>query len=97
MPPKKIRCTFHDCKQTAQRIVGDCGFCNGHYCGDHRLLEDHKCSGLEDVSPMLPAPACSASTKRWKVSKNRPRAFRDRNIQWWLVGLSPDLLADMST
>jgi len=48
MPPKKLRCTQGDCKETAQRIVGDCGFCNGHYCGKHRLLEDHKCSGLED-------------------------------------------------
>lgn len=48
MPPKKLRCTFKECKEQAQRIVGDCGFCQGHYCGKHRLLEDHKCSGLED-------------------------------------------------
>lgn len=50
MPPKKIRCTYKDCREGAQRIIGDCGFCNGHYCGKHRLLEDHKCDGLEDVS-----------------------------------------------
>ncbi|KAI9838732.1 MAG: hypothetical protein M1838_004540 [Thelocarpon superellum] len=48
MPPKKQRCTFKDCKDGAQRIVGDCGFCGGHFCGKHRLLEDHKCDGLED-------------------------------------------------
>jgi predicted nucleic acid binding AN1-type Zn finger protein len=48
MPPKKIRCSFKECKDAAQRIVGDCGFCAGHYCGKHRLLEDHKCEGLED-------------------------------------------------
>ncbi|MCJ1374410.1 hypothetical protein MMC20_005642 [Loxospora ochrophaea] len=48
MPPKKIRCTFKDCKEAAQRIVGDCGFCSGHFCGKHRMLEDHKCSGLEN-------------------------------------------------
>jgi len=48
MPPKKIRCSFKECKDAAQRIVGDCGFCNGHFCGRHRLLEDHKCEGLED-------------------------------------------------
>ncbi|KAF2018349.1 ubiquitin-like protein [Aaosphaeria arxii CBS 175.79] len=48
MPPKKIRCSFKDCKDRAQPIVGDCGFCTGHYCGKHRLLEDHKCDGLED-------------------------------------------------
>ncbi|KAF2007979.1 AN1-type zinc finger protein-like protein [Amniculicola lignicola CBS 123094] len=48
MPPKKIRCSFKQCRDAAQRIVGDCGFCDGHYCGKHRLLEDHKCEGLED-------------------------------------------------
>ncbi|KAF2470472.1 AN1-type zinc finger protein [Lindgomyces ingoldianus] len=48
MPPKKIRCSFKDCRDAAQRIVGDCGFCDGHFCGKHRLLEDHKCEGLED-------------------------------------------------
>jgi len=48
MPPKKIRCSFKECKDAAQRIVGDCGFCQGHFCGKHRLLEDHKCEGLED-------------------------------------------------
>jgi len=48
MPPKKIRCNFKDCRDAAQRIVGDCSFCSGHFCGKHRLLEDHKCEGLED-------------------------------------------------
>ncbi|KAH6609640.1 hypothetical protein Trco_002986 [Trichoderma cornu-damae] len=47
--PKKLRCTAKDCREPAQRIVGDCTFCNGHFCGKHRLLEDHKCSGLEDT------------------------------------------------
>ncbi len=53
MAPSKPRCTFKDCKGAAQRIVGDCGFCDGHYCAKHRLLEDHKCTGLEDVSMTL--------------------------------------------
>ncbi len=44
-----------DCKAVAQRIVGDCGFCQGHFCSNHRLLEDHKCQNLEDVS--YPAPS----------------------------------------
>lgn len=48
MPPKKIRCSFKDCKDKAQPIVGDCGFCSGHHCSKHRMLEDHKCEGLED-------------------------------------------------
>ena len=50
MAPRKIKCSFKECKDAAQRIVGDCAFCSGHYCGKHRLLEDHKCEGLEDVS-----------------------------------------------
>jgi predicted nucleic acid binding AN1-type Zn finger protein len=48
MAPKRIRCNAKECREAAQRIVGDCGFCNGHFCGKHRLLEDHKCTGLED-------------------------------------------------
>jgi len=48
MPPKKIRCSFKECKDAAQRIVGDCSFCQKKFCGKHRLLEDHKCEGLED-------------------------------------------------
>lgn len=59
MPPKKIKCSYKDCKDGAQRIIGDCGFCQGHYCGKHRLLEDHKCDGLEDVSSSPPSvPWC---------------------------------------
>lgn len=50
MPPKRIKCSFNECKLAAQRISGDCAFCNGHYCSNHRLLEDHKCQNLEDVS-----------------------------------------------
>jgi len=46
--PKKIRCGAKDCKDPAQRIVGDCGFCQGHFCGKHRMLESHNCPGLED-------------------------------------------------
>lgn len=48
MPSRKIKCSFKDCKSAAQRIIGECDFCSGHYCGSHRLLEDHKCDGLED-------------------------------------------------
>lgn len=68
MPPKKIRCTYKDCRDGAQRIIGDCGFCNGHYCGKHRLLEDHKCDGLEDVScPSSPESSSKDGIQWWKV------------------------------
>ncbi|KAK0752535.1 hypothetical protein B0T18DRAFT_426979 [Schizothecium vesticola] len=29
-PPRKIKCSFNDCKAAAQRISGDCAFCNGY-------------------------------------------------------------------
>ncbi|KAF2459346.1 hypothetical protein BDY21DRAFT_281956 [Lineolata rhizophorae] len=45
---KKIRCSHKACRELAQRIVGDCGFCDGRFCARHRLLEDHACKGLED-------------------------------------------------
>ncbi|KAH6649930.1 hypothetical protein F5144DRAFT_27166 [Chaetomium tenue] len=44
----KVKCSFEDCKFVAQRIVGDCTFCEGSFCKNHRLLEDHKCQNLED-------------------------------------------------
>lgn len=91
MPPKKVRCTHHDCKSTAQRIVGDCGFCNGHFCEKHRLLEDHKCSGLEDVSSPIPSAHPSSPTPASAF------CFDEKKVQWWLVGLSPELLTDMDT
>jgi hypothetical protein len=81
MPPKKIRCTHKDCKEAAQRIIGDCGFCNGSFCGKHRLLEDHKCTGLEDVSLSSSSSSCCTELE------DSPR--------WWLVGLDKELLADM--
>jgi hypothetical protein len=87
MPPKKLRCTHGDCKETAQRIVGDCGFCNGHYCGKHRLLEDHKCSGLEDVS----TPDLSSDDSMPTVQLEH---YGENRVQWWLVGLDRELLAD---
>ncbi|XDG04266.1 hypothetical protein ABKA04_003881 [Annulohypoxylon sp. FPYF3050] len=74
MAPQKPRCTFKECKSAAQRIVGDCGFCDGHFCAKHRLLEDHKCSGLEDVSMNPTSPSsCDADGSA---------------TEWWLVGLA---------
>lgn len=67
MPAKKIRCSFKDCKDRAQPIVGDCGFCEGRYCGKHRLLEDHKCDGLEDC-------------KKESHERNAEKLIRERTI-----------------
>ncbi|GLA58177.1 hypothetical protein AtubIFM54640_007323 [Aspergillus tubingensis] len=51
MAPRKPRCNFKECKEAAQRIVGDCSFCSGHYCSKHRMLEAHACtvSGLTSL------------------------------------------------
>lgn len=45
----KPRCSKDGCKGAAQPIVGDCGFCQKRFCGKHRMLESHNCSGLEDA------------------------------------------------
>lgn len=65
--PKKIRCQFKDCKDAAQRIVGDCSFCGNHYCGKHRMLESHACTKLED---------CKMEEKE----RNRERLERERTV-----------------
>lgn len=69
MPPKKIRCTVAACGAQAQRIVGDCDFCQGHFCGKHRLLEDHSCSGLEDVRKKK-KPESNVPTQRLAVANH---------------------------
>jgi len=53
MPTRKPLCDYkketpEKCTSQAQRIVGDCGFCLGHFCSKHRLLESHSCPKLED-------------------------------------------------
>lgn len=65
--PKKIKCNSKDCKDKAQPIVGDCGFCQGHFCGKHRMLESHACSGLEDC-------------KKEEKERNRERLERERTV-----------------
>jgi len=51
--PSKKRCSFKSCTSAPLRIVGDCSFCDGHFCAKHRLLEDHKCTGLQDCKQQL--------------------------------------------
>jgi len=45
----KPRCSKVGCKGAAQPIVGDCGFCQKRFCGKHRMLESHACTGLDDA------------------------------------------------
>ncbi|KAI0973960.1 hypothetical protein F4678DRAFT_458748 [Xylaria arbuscula] len=97
--PVKPRCTYKECKTAAQRIVGDCGFCDGHFCAKHRLLEDHKCTGLEDVSltppatgaPGNPIPHLSGCAASLVGGKGE---LVEDTTQWWLVGLAEYLSED---
>jgi hypothetical protein len=88
MPPKKVRCTHKDCREVAQRIVGDCGFCNGRFCGKHRLLEDHKCTGLEDVSSPAFASLDGVGGGGSELHGDASFELFGRGApRWWLVGL----------
>jgi hypothetical protein len=90
---RKNKCTNTGCKRKRSPIVGDCGFCKGHYCDQHRLLEDHKCSGLEDVSAVdLQSPLAGFSDS---CVDHACAAASFEAVQWYLVGLDPELLADM--
>ncbi|KAI0146137.1 hypothetical protein GGR57DRAFT_506658 [Xylariaceae sp. FL1272] len=92
----KPRCTFKECKSAAQRIVGDCGFCDGHFCAKHRLLEDHKCTGLEDVSLSSPESSSASSSPKTPSPLAVSSLVTDdfSNTQWWLVGLAEYLSED---
>jgi len=38
-------CTY--CREEIKEFPFTCKFCGFHYCGDHRLPENHECIGLE--------------------------------------------------
>ncbi|KAM0124836.1 hypothetical protein ACHAP3_010079, partial [Botrytis cinerea] len=88
MPPRKIKCNYKDCGVAAQRIVGHCGFCEGEFCGKHRMLEDHKCVKLEDVSCPISGDGSPESSAGESVPQG---VFHEpsigKQIQWWQVGL----------
>ncbi|KAK6455875.1 uncharacterized protein RJT20DRAFT_51379 [Scheffersomyces xylosifermentans] len=44
---KKAKCSFKACSSAPLRMVGACSHCQGKFCAKHRLLEDHRCSGLQ--------------------------------------------------
>merc|ERR1712169_50705 len=79
MAGKRLRCNAKECREPAQRIVGDCGFCNGHFCGKHRLLEDHKCSGLEDVRILCLRLITSIMTLTIRSARSNPTSETQPN------------------
>ena len=42
-----MHCEIANCKSKVIIILGDCKYCQGHFCSSHRLQEDHKCQGLD--------------------------------------------------
>lgn len=86
MAPKRPRCQLDEKTETACRspaqLIGTCDLCKKRYCSKHRLYEDHKCPGLEDVCSLGPL---------FFPSSTPPN--RDET-EWWKVGLSGLLAPD---
>ncbi|CAG98518.1 Tmc1p [Kluyveromyces lactis] len=50
---KKDKCCFEKCSSSAVKFIGDCNFCDGHFCSKHRLLENHQCQGLKSCKDQM--------------------------------------------
>lgn len=45
-----------ECRKKADGIVGYCTLCEKIFCSAHRLMEEHKCEKLDEVSPATQFP-----------------------------------------
>ncbi len=45
---KAPRCNLEGCNKPQSIIVGNCKWCNLHFCNTHRLPESHCCTQLND-------------------------------------------------
>ncbi|SCU85456.1 LAFA_0D15742g1_1 [Lachancea sp. 'fantastica'] len=50
---KKDRCYYDKCGSTALKFIGDCQFCQGHFCSRHRIMENHACQGLTSCKEQM--------------------------------------------
>lgn len=50
---RRKRCSFPTCTSMPLRGVGSCGNCDGQFCSRHRLMEQHKCVGLQGCKQQL--------------------------------------------
>lgn len=41
-----MKCNYENCKRKIALIIGDCKYCRTQFCAEHRLPEDHLCTGL---------------------------------------------------
>lgn len=42
----KNKCKLENCNNRVVKIVGDCRYCEGNFCSNHRLPESHYCPNL---------------------------------------------------
>jgi len=45
---KRSKCGTDGCTDKVALIVGDCSYCQGHFCSRHRLPETHTCAALDN-------------------------------------------------
>ncbi|SCU77717.1 LADA_0A01860g1_1 [Lachancea dasiensis] len=50
---KKDKCYYEKCGFTALKFIGDCQFCQGHFCSRHRIMENHSCQGLKSCKEQM--------------------------------------------
>lgn len=43
---KKGRCVLSGCCERVAKVIGDCRYCSGSFCGKHRLPESHACKDI---------------------------------------------------
>jgi len=64
---KKTKCAIDGCTDRVATIIGDCNYCQGKFCGAHRLPELHACSGMQ---------ACRESA----FSKNSQKLLSEKTV-----------------
>ena len=65
-------CQMTDCKHKVSPIIGDCKYCDGHFCSYHRLPEVHQCHGLEKC-------------KREHFDRNRTKLMNEKTVPNQLI------------
>ena len=53
LKPKLKKCPIEGCFDKVAKIIGDCKYCDSHFCAVHRLPEQHDCSHIKDLQKEL--------------------------------------------
>lgn len=56
-----------ECRKKADGIVGYCTLCEKIFCSAHRLMEEHKCEKLDEVSRQHPVTDPFQTIPWWMV------------------------------